>query len=479
MRFPHFQKGLLLPLLIVLMSPTTLWALEPVDNGPAPVNRTSTETVKGSPWSGFNDPVLNDLVARALAGNPGIDAANARIQMAEAAAEASMAPLRPTVFADASYMLNNYVSPEKSMGISSFPVTNTDTPNFTQTATTRLVASYDADIAGRYRKARAATLKEVDASKEDAQAQGMTVALLVVQNYYDIAAAKIRVKLIESQIENNEKLLKLVMAQFDVGSASSLDVLQQRAQLESKKAQLPLAQTIIESGKLQLAALLDEPVENLPEIPARLPDLEHATVRINKTQLGDNLLKHQPSLRAARIRLDALSLKEVSARRALWPSLGLSGAVGYQWKRINDWINNETWQVGATLTVPIYMGGANRAGIQQAEAATLNAKYSLENSALQARTRVLAAQEREKAQREYLDALRAQNQSLELTVNEATRKYMAGLSSYLNVLTANDVLQLNELNLIQVERNLLAARIELLEALGGEWTQTLVTDKME
>jgi outer membrane protein, multidrug efflux system len=54
---------------------------------------------------------------------------------------------------------------------------------------------------------------------------------------------------------------------------------------------------------------------------------------------------------------------------------------------------------------------------------------------------------------------------------------MAGLSSYLNVLTANDVLQLNQLNLIQAERNLLSARISLLEALGGDWTKNLVASE--
>jgi outer membrane protein, multidrug efflux system len=352
-----------------------------------------------------------------------------------------------------------------------------DTPNYMQTAAAKLVASYQLDISGRYHKARAAALREVSASKEDVQSLGMSIVTLIVQNYYDIVAANRRIELLEEQVENYEKLLQLVVAQFDVGSASSLDVLQQRAQLESKKSQLPLARTIVESAKIQLAALLNTQIESLPEMPSMLPRLGDTPAIENETQLRRRLMMGQPALRAAQIRLDALKLKEISARRALYPTLGLLGAVGYQWKRVDDWINNETWQIGATLTVPIYMGGANRAGIRQAEAATVSAEYALEDSLLQSRTRVFAARERERAQKEYLDALRAQTETLELTVQEATRKYMAGLSNYLNVLTANDVLQLNQLNVVQAERNLLSARVSLLEALGGDWTQNLVASE--
>lgn len=495
----RFKILLLLPILILLAANSALADETENAAGPKAPDTVVRQGNASVPYTGFNDPVLNDLINRALTDNPGIDAAIARIDVAEAAAQASLTPLHPKVFAEAGYLLKDFdatssfspgsllsfldVNQLEANGVPGINynmlrgMQNTpapDYPNYMQSASVALTTTYDVDITGRYREARSAALKEVAASREEVQAQGVAIATLVVQNYYDVVAAKRRVALIEVQIENYEKLLKLVMAQFDVGSASSLDVLQQKAQLESKKAQLPLAKTIIRSGRLQLAALLDMPESDIPEIPSELPKLNAPPAVPGENQLTGQLLENQPTLRAARIRIDALRLKETSARKTLYPSLGLIGKLGYGWSRINEWDGDEAWQIGATLTVPIYMGGANRAGIAQAKAATRSAEYALQSSLVQSKTQVLIALEVEQTQRAYLDALREQTESLKLTVQEATRKYMAGLSSYLNVLNANDVLQLNQLNMIQAERNLLSARISLLEALGGDWTRKLV-----
>lgn len=453
--------------------PGLLYAADAVDTG---VAKSATKTVKGSPWSQFNDPVLNQLVNDALDGNLGIHAAQERIRQAEAQAQSSLAPLHPSVWAEGAYNLNSYDSKMTGMGDLSAMTGGREFPNYRQSASASLLARYTVDITGRYTKARRASLKEVSAVHEDVQAQAMTIASLVVQAYYDVAAAQMRVALIEKQVQNYETLLKLVMTQFNVGSATALDVLQQRSQLQSKKAQLPLAQSIIESGKLQLKALLGDPHRTLPAIPAALPTLsKKSTPRPGMST--EEMIAARPELRAAEIRIDALEDQKSSTKRALLPSLGLLGQVGYQWSRFQNNNHGENWSIGATLTVPIYMGGSNRAALHQTEAAQRSARYSLQNSILETQTRILTAIENEKAQQQYLLALEEQTKAAEQTVKEATKRYVAGLSNYLNVLNANDVLQLNQLSLLQAQRNLLNAKIAVLEAMGGKWTQKLVTDE--
>ncbi|MBN2342693.1 MAG: TolC family protein [Deltaproteobacteria bacterium] len=457
-----------------------------------------SKTIPGAPWASFNDPVLNELIHRAIDEDFSIQVALSRIEQAEAQVELARASLLPKVYGEGSYALNG-IGPSSSSGSSAelmeallgalaaqniqidVPEGTSSAPDYSQSFTAKLVAQYNIDITGRYVKAREAAQKDLSASIEDVHAQAVAITSLVVQAYYDVVTAKLRVKLVETQIANYEKLLKLILAQFNVGSSNALEVLQQRAQLEAKKAQLPLVNIIVESGKVQLASLVGDTVESLPEIDATLPFVTSPLEVPDTTVLTRHLQENLPQLKAQQIRITALKDREVSARRALLPTLGVFGNVGYQWIRMDggDSSDGDVWGLGATLTVPIYMGGANHASLKQARAATLGAQYSYENAQRQSVSAVLLAKEREDAQRAYVQALEIQTQVTEQTVTEATKRYVAGLSTYLNVLSANDALQLNELNLLQAKRDLLNARISLLEALGGAWTRELVADQTE
>lgn len=465
--------------LILIGCGTCIFAVAPVAAQQSSESAKTVETLPPSrsvadnqqnraPWHRFGDSVLNELIQRALKENLNIHATRARIDQAEAAARLAFAPLLPSVQAEGMYSISSYNSPIASISVPG--ITMPDTPSYIHRATGTLKATYVVDITGRYYKARQAALKEVDALDGDIQSQAVAISILVWQTYYDVVAAKMRVELLNQQIANYENLLSLVMAQFKVGSATALDVLQQRAQLEAKKALLPLAKSIIESGKYQLAALLADTVDSLPTITAALPELSGFVPKEDM----ENILTVKPELRAAKQRVDALELREKSTKRALLPSLALNAQVGIEASHLSDSKHYETWSVGAVLSIPIYMGGANWASLRQAEAATLSAKYGLENSVLESKTKIFAAKAQEAAQREYFVALSEQTKAAKQTVQEATRRYVAGLSSYLNVLTANDVLQLNELNLLQAKRTVLSARINLLEAIGGKWTQQLV-----
>ncbi len=423
-------------------------------------------------WKRFNDPVLNGLVARAMRGNFDVDAARHRIAQAEAAARQSLAPLLPSVSAEASWSLRPFDTVGTGVRVPQTSPQAGELPDTIHSVSTLLKASYLVDITGRAYRTRQAALKEAAASRADAETLASNLVTLIAQAYYDVVAANLRRAMVEEQIANNEGLLKLVEARFRTGASNALDVLQQRQQLEATRAQLPLVRALATTTEQQLAALTGAgSAADLPEIKGELPPLGEEP-GIGKP---DRLLTARPDLRAAAKRLDALADREKSALRTLLPSLALNGQVGYQVTYADEWDNGETWSLGAALTVPLYQGGAAWAGLDASRAASRAAESSLRQRALDALRQVESALVSEREQRERLGILEKQMAAAKRTFEEARKRYLVGLSEYLNVLAALGTLQNIELGVLQAKRDVLTARIQLLGALGGDWTRRILS----
>ncbi len=424
------------------------------------------------PWEQFNDSVLKDLVEKGLADNPGIKAAKERIAIARAGSRSALAPLLPSVSAEGMYAISSYDKSLMGMNLPSVPgmTPSTSDVSYSQTFTATLKAQYLIDITGRYYKNREAALKDAEAQIEDAKMASAVLATQIMQTYYDVVSAQARVELIEYQIENNSNLLKLVMAQFKRGIANALDVLQQKQQLHGKEAQLPLAKTFLNISKRELATLAGlDSVAQLPDITDKMPQIGKGPYKVDFKDI-DNL---RPDLRAAKERIDAYKNRTDSAKRALAPTLAISGQYGFKAIKVTDQNHGDIWNAGAVLNVPLFMGGINHANLDKARAATRSAVFALEDTRRKAITRIENSIEKELRQKEYLKALVNQYNAARQTVNESKKRYVAGLSTYLNVLAATGSLHLNELALIQAQRDLLKARINLLSSIGGNWTQKL------
>ena len=117
--------------------------------------------------------------------------------------------------------------------------------------------------------------------------------------------------------------------------------------------------------------------------------------------------------------------------------------------------------------------------MNQSRAAHLTAWNSLQSTTLNAVQEVDSALVREREQRKHYEAVRRQTDAAQATYEEARKRYLVGLSDYLNVLAAQGSYQGTQLSVLQAQRDLVAARIRLLSALGGDWTRTLVSGRWE
>lgn len=422
-------------------------------------------------WLGMNDPQLTAVIEASLSQNLSIASRRAQILQAEALAEQARAARFPQA------RLNANLGWSRSVG-----AIGTIT---SQTASVSVPVSYEIDLFARFARQHQAAEREVEATVEDFRAAQIATSAQVAETFYDVVFARARVAVLTHQVEVNEQYLELVMLRFREGLVASLDVHQQRQQTLSAKANLELAQGEVVLAEQRLAALLGSPSLDPALRPAErteLPELGPAP----EPGVPGALLEQRPDVRAARKRIEAADRRVAAAIAARLPSIRLNATPGYTWQR-NEFSGDSpfggaggggpstasgwTFNAGATLDMPLFDGFATRAQVG-VNAAQLQLQIeTLQNLVVTALIEVESALVREKQMRRNLEILESQVGVAEETLEAAQERYRSGLSDFLPVLTAIQSSQSAELAVLQANRNLLSARIQLYRALGGTWPE--------
>ncbi|RME23983.1 MAG: TolC family protein, partial [Deltaproteobacteria bacterium] len=162
-----------------------------------------------------------------------------------------------------------------------------------------------------------------------------------------------------------------------------------------------------------------------------------------------------------------------AALRSLLPTLALSGAWGWQVYRESEWDSIESWSVAAALSVPIFGGGQRHATLRQAGAARTAAELQLDSALRSAVQEVEAGLTSQAEQRSRAAAAAVQLQVARDAWQLALDQYRRGVADYLQVSNALATLLSAELSDIQARRDLLGARLQLHQALGGAWITDL------
>jgi multidrug efflux system outer membrane protein len=430
-------------------------------------------------WRDFNDPTLDKLIGDALKGNFDVKAAQERVHLAEAVSRRNLAPMLPAFSID----VGANILPLSSMQFQQPPTSGTDgsesaiePPDVAYRGSALLKANLQADIWGRHYLNYSASQLDASAQSADRDAQAAQLASLIAEVYFDTLTAEARLALFTNQLENDQTLLSLMEKRFEFGQVNALEVLQQRQQVAAAQALLPNARAVLETGVQQLNLLTGRSATRpLPLNTQTLPELPKTPA----TGTPKDLIENLPALRSAVARVRAAEQRADSAFRGLLPKLSVSGEVGAQARYIFDFEGQESWGVGALLSIPLWEGGANHAAVDQANAEQRSAEYALTQSVLKAVTEVESALTREKSQREHFAAVQKQLEAANLAYEEATQRYLTGLDSYLNVLIALNSHQQAQLAVLQSQRDLIMSRVRLYHALGGPWTKGLASDTRE
>lgn len=404
-------------------------------------------------WRRFGDPTLDALVAEALAGNPGLAIAGARVEEARAARGLARAQLLPTISATAGGRRANqgYATSDKVLTIGE----------------AGLEASWELDLFGRNRAraAEAAALLE----SEEAARQGVRVALLaeVARTYFDLQDALRQIELTGRNLETQRRTLDLILAQRQGAMASDFDVERASAQVSATEALLPAFMAARDAALNRLAALLgrapgtqDSVLDALTE-PAPLD----AAVAIAAPA---RVLAARPDVRAAERRLAASRSARESAGAELFPDISLSALFGGQ---SAAGLAATPWGIGLALAQPILDFGRIESRIDAADARQRQAFHAYRGTVLEALEDMENALSRYGHEAARNAALTAGVTSNQRAAALARAQYADGYVGLLDVLVAERGLLEAEAAQAASDAGLRRDLVAVYTAAGGGWDE--------
>ena len=405
-------------------------------------------------WAGFGDPILPTLVERALANNPDIGAAAARVEEARATERLSRAQLLPLV--------NVGASSADARALNPFGVATTNLG-----AQPAVTASYDLDLFGRLRSASAAARAQLLASEGARDAVRLAIVSSVASGYITLRALDSRLAVARETLAARGEALRIARRRAQAGYTSNLEMHQAEGEYAATEQLIPQAQLAISRQENALNLLLG----NNPRTVPRGLALERLTAPPIPNGLPADLLRRRPDLFQAEQALVAADRTLDSARAAMMPNVSLTGSVGLL---LSTALSHPVgvFSLGGSILTPIFDGGRLKAQSGIATARRDQAAFAYQRAALTAFREVEDGLAGVQRTGEQAASFTRQRDALSAALRNASNRYRAGYSSYLDQLDTQRGLLTAELSLVQARADRLTAYVALFQAFGGGWSAT-------
>ncbi len=410
-------------------------------------------------WQVYQDPVLAELIHKALAQNYDVRLAAARILEAQA----QLGIIRSNQFPSAS-VGSDIFSQQNAKISNQFPAYQVNAGEL------NLGVIWNLDFWGKYRRQTEAARAEVLATEWGQRAVLSSLVANVATAYFQLRALDSQLEISNRTLASRQQSLVLTQLLETHGSASGLDVSQSEQLVYTASETIPDLERQIQQQENLLSILLGEnpgPIargralteQPLPQnVPAGLPS---------------ELLERRPDVRQAEEIIVAANAQVGVAKTSFFPSLSLTGLGGLESNALHKFISepSETWYGALSVSQPVFQGGALRSGLRLARANWQEAVLSYQQtvqSALGQVSDALIASQKNREFREQQDLL---TQAAQRSDQFSQVLYKHGGASYLQVLTSETNYFSAELNLVQAQLSERLALVQLYQALGGGWQQ--------
>ena len=413
-------------------------------------------------WRQLDDPLLDELVARATRRNPDVREALGRLRQARALRGVARSELYPTVDATASWQRRGE---SENTPLGEF-VPDTDEHSV------GLDASWELDLWGRVRRSVEAADADLDAVLEDTRAVAVSVAAEVALAYVDLRAFQRRLAIARQNVALQEQTLELVEGRFGAGLVGESDVAQARTNAATTRSRVPALEAGARAAENRLAVLLGEPPGTLADELAGEGAIPVPPLAIAVGVPAD-LLRRRADVRRAERELAAETARIGVAAGDLYPRLTLFGEVGLAADELAELAEGRStfFGFGPALRWNLFDAGRLRDLVTAQEARADQALARWERSvllALEETENALSAFVREQLTRAAL--LEAASQA-RLAVELARTQYTEGLSDFQTVLVSERALSELEDDLASSDAAITTNLVVLYKALGGGWDE--------
>jgi len=413
----------------------------------------------GDWWSGYGDAQLSALVAEGLKGSPDLAVAAARLRAAEGYAQQAGAARLPSLGVEASaaeskQSYNNGIPP------AFVPQGWNDTGRVAATL------SFDLDLWGKNRAALAAATSEAEAARIEVDQARLVLSTNIAAAYADLARLAAERAVQAQALDVRQKTQRLVSDRVTGG-------LDTRAELEQANAAVPLAQAdltatdeAIDLTRNRIAALVGQgPDRGLSiALPGRL-----GTTSGLPSNVTIDLVGRRPDIASARARVEAAASRIKVARADFYPAVNLSALIGFQSLGLGNLFSSGSTfgSAGPAISLPIFRGGQIAGQYKGARAGYDEAVATYDATVLTAYREVADAVTSRSALTTRLAQSRAALGNSERAYAIARQRYEGGLSTYLDVLSAEEKLLQTRMLVADLEARAFTLDVALVRALGG------------
>ena len=437
------------------------WQIEPPWREATPDDAAA----KGPWWQRFGDPQLDALEKEALASNPTLAAATARLAQARAIVASTSAAQIPQVGA-ASRLGRQKISADR-------PRTNYSSANFSTIQNDFIAAfsvSYEVDLVGRVQRTVEGARASAEQSAADLENTRLVLTADLAVAYFALRQTDVELDVLARSIALQQRALELATARHDLGAASGLDVAQQQALLDSTLTQVDVLKRQRSQFEHAIATLMGTPAP----LFALAPDVRRAAPPPVPLGVPSDILQRRPDVAAAERAMAAANAQIGVATAAFYPSITLSPTLGVESVAMSSLFSYPSmiWALGVSILQPVFDAGRIQANVDFTRGG-----YDV-TVANYRRIVLLAMQEAEDGITGLAALDRATTQaqvaivSTKRVLQLANDRWEGGVATYLDVITAQQGLLNNERLAAQLQGQQLLTTVFLIKALGGDWDGT-------
>ncbi len=420
----------------------------------------STADAEDAWWRLYRDPVLDGLIADALAANTDIRVAAANLARAQAALRGARSDRLPQTDIQASTNYGRVAERQTIPG--------TDREGWVVDA--GIAVSYEVDLAGRVSRSIEAARGDVGAAAYDADAVRVAIVAQTTQAYVDAASSAAQAAVAERIVALLDQSLRLTGKRAEAGRATQLDVARIATLREQRRALVPPLLAQRESALFRLATLTGRAPRDLP--PAAT--MRTTTPAIDRAiPIGDGaaLLSRRPDVRAAERRLAADTARIGVATAELYPRISLGGSIGSTGAGLSDLFGGGPLRflLGPLISWSFPNQAAARARIAGAKAETQASLARFDGTVLTALEETETALARYGRELERRQALGAARDQASKAVRITRARQREGQIDFLDVLDAERTSADAEADLAASDARVALAQVDLFRALGGGW----------
>ncbi|HEX4376690.1 MAG TPA: TolC family protein [Steroidobacteraceae bacterium] len=448
--------------------------LQTFHNVPAASMDAVAGTVADSPatldswWIAFHDPVLSQIVERALNQNLDLAASVARVDQARAAARGAGARLLPSGAFDGS-VDQLHQSLNGPIGAIAH-----DLPGYERDQTlyaTDVGAQWELDLAGGLKRGAEAARAEAQVAESEQLGVRISVVAEAADAYLQIRGDQARVAIARSQVDNDTRLLGLVRLRLSQGASSDKEVAQAEALLSQARATISPLRIALEEQSNRLDVLLGVQPGTYAALLAQPADIPAAPI-IPADRDAAQLLRRRPDIIAAERKLAASDALIGVAMSEYYPKVSLAGALGFESLSASHLLGAASFQPQAAAGLRWRLFDFGRVDAEVAQASSAHAQ-----ALLAYRQTVLRATEDVENAFASLTQLDLQIHDLTDEVNALSRArdtsqelYLAGASSLTDVLDADRQSLVAQDQLARARADLARSAVISFRALGGGWS---------